>query len=196
MQTRLTLLAKLKNQHDEAAWLDFCSYYRAYLFRVVKNMQIDHHDCEDIIQTVLLKVWENLPEFIYDPGKGQFRSWLCAVTRNKVKEYLRKKTHQLIDLDKEKRDKARIELEKVNLPDLEQIAEHEWQVYITDLAWESIEKQFPEDMYSLFLEITDGRSPIDLAEEREIPVNTVHVYKRRVEKQFMREILRLENELS
>ena len=196
METRLTLLEKLKNKHDQVAWNDFTSYYKPYLFRVVKNLHIDHHDCEDIVQTVLLKLWEKLPEFVYDPGKGQFRTWLCAVTRNQMKEYLRKKTHQLIDLDVSKRDKARIELEKTNLPDIEKIAEHEWQIHITDLAWEVIEKQFPQSITELFLEITDGRTPAELAAEKNMPINTIHVYKRRVEKQFMREILRLENELS
>ena len=64
------------------------------------------------------------------------------MTRNKVKEYLRKKTHQLIDLDENKREKARIELDKVNLPDVDTIAEQEWQSHITSLAWKAIEEQF------------------------------------------------------
>ena len=59
METRLTLLAKLKDQHDQAAWLDFSNYYKPYLFAVLKRMNIDHHDSEDIIQTVLFLVWKN-----------------------------------------------------------------------------------------------------------------------------------------
>ena len=196
METRVTLLAKLKDQHDQAAWLDFSNYYKPYLYAVLNRMSIDHHDSEDIIQTVLLLVWEKLPDFVYDPGKGHFRSWLCTVTKNKVKEYLRKKTHQLIDLDESKRDKARIELDKVNLPDVEQIALQEWQNHITDLAWKAIEEQFSEQMCQIFLRITEGENTQELADELGMPLNTIHVYKRRVEKQFMREILRFENELS
>ena len=71
--TRVTLLEKIRDRHDETSWEDFVYYYKQYIYVVVRGMNLNHHDAEEIVQMVLLKVWDKLPEFNYDSEKGRFR---------------------------------------------------------------------------------------------------------------------------
>ena len=67
--TRQTLLQRLKNQQDDRSWEEFVFYYQRYIYAIISNMNLPHHDCEDLVQAVLLKAWKILPGFQYDPGK-------------------------------------------------------------------------------------------------------------------------------
>ena len=38
--TRQTLLAKIKNNHDESSWADFTYYYQQYIYNIVRKMNM------------------------------------------------------------------------------------------------------------------------------------------------------------
>jgi RNA polymerase sigma factor (sigma-70 family) len=156
-------------------------------------MNLSHHDAEEIVQQVLVKLWEKLPDFDYD-NQRRFRGWLCTVTGNMAKDYLRKqntvrKTHNAAGDEK-------CPLYKESLPDLEKIAEHEWQNYVASMALERVKKNFSKQVFDIFMELHEGRSRMDVAEEYKLPCNTVSVYKRRVLSALCSEIRQLEEVLS
>ena len=39
-KTRETLLAKLKNKHDDASWEDFVYYYKSYIYIICRKIAI------------------------------------------------------------------------------------------------------------------------------------------------------------
>lgn len=43
----------------------------------------------DIVQDVFIKVWKNIKKF--DHNKANFKTWIFAITRNTITDYLRKK---------------------------------------------------------------------------------------------------------
>ena len=88
-RTRVTLLQKLKDSHDDVAWADFAYYYRNYIYNIARRVGLGHDDSNEIVQLVLLKSWNKLGEFNYDSGKGRFRGWLCRVTGNVIRNYFR-----------------------------------------------------------------------------------------------------------
>ena len=78
--TRVTLLMRVKNQHDDKSWEDFVFYYKKkFIYIICRKMGLNHHDGEEVVQKVLLKLWDKLPEFEYDQG-SRFRGW--ALYRN------------------------------------------------------------------------------------------------------------------
>jgi RNA polymerase sigma factor (sigma-70 family) len=81
--TRATLIQRVRDQRDEKSWREFLGHYEPYIYNMLRRMHLNHHDAEDVAQSVNLKVWEKLPEFDYDARKGRFRSWLCAVAVNR-----------------------------------------------------------------------------------------------------------------
>ena len=51
--TRQTLIAKIRNQHDEGAWDDFVNFYRPYIATVITKMGVTQRATDDVIQKVV-----------------------------------------------------------------------------------------------------------------------------------------------
>ena len=196
LNTRQTLLKKIKDRHDDASWEDFVYYYRNYIYMVIRGMNINHHDAEEIVQMVLLKVWEKLPEFDYDSQKGKFRNWLCTVTVNTVKNFLRKRKSSLERIEKIKRKEVENYLNRVTVPDVEALARKEWETFIANMAWKNISEKMADNQKQAFLMMADGKPVSEIAEKLGITESSVYVYKKRVQDKLCREINHLEDELS
>jgi len=196
LNTRVTLLQKIKNCQDESSWEDFVDYYQGYIYAVVLSMNINYHDAQDISQAVLLKAWKNLSSFEYDPGKGRFRGWLTTVTKNTVKRFMRKKSKLLENAQGQKKNELECYLNDVGLSDIEEISKREWEAYIAKRAWDNIKPELAESLALVFEKLMAGEAVRDIAQEFDFAENTVHVYKKRVQKRMFKEILRLEAELS
>lgn len=193
--TRLTLLEKIRDQHDETSWEDFVFYYKQYIYVVVRSMNLSHHDAEEIVQMVLVKVWDKLPEFQYDSEKGRFRGWLCRVTGNIVKNFLRSRKSQINRVEKMKQQDEEKYLNSVSLPEIEKISSREWENYIANMAWNNIEKEFTDNVRECFLLMADDVPVGDIAQKFGISESSVYVYKKRVQDRLFAEINRLENDL-
>ena len=193
--TRQTLLGKIRDRHDDASWEDFVFYYRRYIYVVVRGMNVSHHDAEEVVQTVLLKVWNKLPDFQYDSGRGRFRSWLCSVALNAVRDFLRSRKRRDNKLEKLRQEDV-ASLDSISVPEIEAIAEQEWDSYIANMAWNQMEKEFSEKVRECFLLMGDEVPVPQIAANLGISESSVYVYKKRVQDRFFAEINRLERELS
>lgn len=190
IETRTTLIARLKDKADDAAWEEFSSYYKDYLEAVLAKYGVVLEERQDIIQNTLLKVWELLPSFEYDPQKGRFRSWLTRVTVNLMK----------VHLTKENRLEKAISEGKVEANDefdesLQKEFEREWKSFIAQKAWEGISKQLNDVMRQVFELYMEGHENLDISEKLGVAESTVRVYQKRVREKFKFELSRLEREL-
>jgi RNA polymerase sigma factor (sigma-70 family) len=193
--TRVTLLEKVKNRYDEEAWRDFVHYYGRYIYGIVRRMNLNHHDAEEVVQTVNVRLWQKLPEFQYDAEKGRFRGWLCRVTGNEVKRFLRRRKAESERLAEHERRQVEVYLDRIQMPDVEALAEEEWRVHVARLAWERIERLFESNAKQAFELISKGRNVKDVAQELGIAESSVYVYKKRVADRLRLEIKRLNAEL-
>lgn len=87
--TRASLLLRIKNPLDASAWNEFDSIYRPMLMRFALACKLHHADAEDVAQMCLAAVQKHMAEFEYDPRRGRFKSWLCTLVRNRVRNKLR-----------------------------------------------------------------------------------------------------------
>ena len=67
-------------------------------------MNVSAEDAEDILQETLVKIWAGLPNFEYKPGKHRFRSWLCTVARNTLRNFVQKKANKTANLNTEEQE--------------------------------------------------------------------------------------------
>lgn len=193
-KTRVTLLEKIKNKHDDESWEDFVFYYKNFIYIICRRMNLNHHDSEEIVQKVLLISWNKLPEFSYDK-KQNFRGWLCQVTKNCVKDFFRFVNRQNTKVEKASQDGQTNPLHNVSIPDIEKIAEEEWNTYLASMALMNIKDKFSEKVIDVFLKLSEGSSIASVGEELDLPPNTVSVYKKRVTATLCKEIRRLNHEL-
>ncbi len=87
--TRPSLLLRLRDRRDAAAWRTFDEIYRPMLQRFALACGLGHADAEDIVQQCLLAVGEHIENFEYDPTRGRFKSWLRTMVNNRVRNLLR-----------------------------------------------------------------------------------------------------------
>lgn len=83
-KTRATLLRRLCDGSDPLAWDEFFGRYWTLIYGFARHRGCSEHTAEEIVQDVMLKVFEQKDLFDYDPVRGRFRDWLGRLVRNKV----------------------------------------------------------------------------------------------------------------
>src|SRR4051794_27039230 len=80
--TRTSLLSRLrKDPGDRSAWEEFAGRYGPKIRGWCGRWGLQDADCDDITQTVLVKLAIKLRGFVYDPSRS-FRGWLKTLTRH------------------------------------------------------------------------------------------------------------------
>ena len=187
MNTRETLLLKLRDQNNEKAWAEFFEIYKGFIFAILIKLKIQKEDQEDLVQEILLKAWKNLPKFEYQKNGGKFRNWLGVVVSNTAMTYFRK-------LKNSTNSNSNIFLDDKTEPEIAQLTENEWKLFISKQAWDNVKQNLSETVINCFELISDGIDLKAVGEKLDIPYNTVCVYKKRVVNKISREINRLEQE--
>ncbi len=193
-QTRVTLLQKLQRNQDEHSWDDFVRYYEGYIYVVIRNLGVGVEDSQDILQEILLKIWKAIPNYSYDREKCRFRTWLCVVIRNKVYSFFKLRSSRNNRLNVSY-DNLLQNLDLITDAEIDQIAEKEWQSYVSNLAWENLQDQFPKQAKEVFEASLDEEDNAVLAERFGVAESSVRVYKMRIRKAMHKEIVRLNQEL-
>jgi RNA polymerase sigma-70 factor (ECF subfamily) len=73
---------------DEAAFLRLVDPWRRPLFAYIYRMVTLRHDAEDLLQDVLVRVLESLPQF---RGESRFKSWVFGIATHVCLDHLRQK---------------------------------------------------------------------------------------------------------
>jgi RNA polymerase sigma-70 factor (ECF subfamily) len=87
--TDRTLIGRVRDPRDAAAWSEFTTLYRPIILRYGRARHLDSADADDVAQDVLKILVNRLKTFEYDPGKGRFSNWLLTIVDNQIKRHLR-----------------------------------------------------------------------------------------------------------
>lgn len=180
---------RIRSKQDDLSWEEFTAAYERYIYLVIRGMNVGHHDAEDLVQSVMLAIWQKIPEFDYHPSRSKFRTWLCRITRNKVVDYIRSATSESRKIDG-------VQIDEVSFPEIEAIAEKEWKAHITDSAWGNLQSEFNESTLKCFELMQNGGIAKEVAVELEISESSVYVFFKRVKDRFIKEVRRLDVEWS
>ena len=88
--TRPTLLNRLRDGSDTMAWSEFFGCYWPVVFSYARHRGCSEHTAQEVVQDVMLTVFEKRDVFQYDPAKGRFRNWLHRIVNNRVAEQRRR----------------------------------------------------------------------------------------------------------
>ena len=194
-RTRQTLLEKLRDRYDESSWMEFQETYGPYILRVLRAMNMNSHDSEDLQQNIMLISWKSLPEFNYQPERGSFRAWISTVTRREAVHYIKKRQKNFISVNEEESERLKEVLDTISKPEVEESITSEWQSFISEKAWENIKPRFSEKVLQVFEMLSKGNEVEEIARDLDISESSVYVYKKRVLNTLQKEILKLDREL-
>jgi RNA polymerase sigma-70 factor (ECF subfamily) len=76
-------------ERDSAAFQKFYGKYSGLIFAAISNVLNDHHDTEDVMQEVLVQLWNKA--HLYEPRKGKPLTWLTTMARNRAIDRIRSK---------------------------------------------------------------------------------------------------------
>lgn len=91
LQTRQSLLIRLKDLEDQESWHDFFHTYWKFIYLVAIRSGLTDAEAQDVVQEAIIDVSRRMPQFDYDPARGSFKGWLCQLTHWRIKDRLRQR---------------------------------------------------------------------------------------------------------
>src|SRR5947208_5064085 len=87
--TRASLLVRLRDSRDEAAWTEFVDLYAPLIYGYLRRQGLQDADAMDVSQEVISTIARAVSRLAYDPKRGSFRNWLFTVVRRKLSNWRR-----------------------------------------------------------------------------------------------------------
>src|SRR5262245_32629455 len=85
--TRPSLLVRLRDPKDQAAWREFVELYTPLVYNYARKQGLQDADAADLSQEVLGAVARAIGQLEYDPRLGAFRNWLFTILRRKLSDW-------------------------------------------------------------------------------------------------------------
>jgi RNA polymerase sigma-70 factor (ECF subfamily) len=168
--TSVSLLDRLRQPSDPAAWERFVRLYTPLLCHWARRIGLPTQDIADLVLEVFAVSVRKLPEFRYD-SRQRFRGWLWTVTVNKARERRRRSMTE--------RQAGKGELSRLAEADpVEEFDEAEYQHYITRQAAQLIQTEFQPSTWKAFWEfVVADRPAAEVGRELGITENAVYLAK-------------------
>ena len=194
--TRASLLARLGDREDGAAWQQFIELYGGLVYGFVRRRGLQDADAADLTQEVFLVVAETIGRWHYDRGKGSFRGWLFGITRNKLARSLRRRYSDPLGAG-DSNSRQRLDEQPSREPALESAWEEEYQQQLFRLAAGQVQESFSPTTWQAFWQTAvEGKSAAKVGAGLGLSVGAVYVARSRVLARLVQQIERLKQDRS
>lgn len=193
--TNPELLARIKDNSNEAAWREFIQIYRPLVYGFCINHQLQVADANDVTQEVMKAISRSIANFEYDPKKGRFRSWLFTVTRSKFNNFLESRyKHPQGSGDTEMLRFIEDQPAREEAEDWDK----EFKRQTLASAMEAVELEFAPKTWEAFVRTAIHHEPgKDVADELDLSIGAVYIARSRVTtriKEWVRRFLKDETD--
>jgi RNA polymerase sigma-70 factor (ECF subfamily) len=192
--TRASLLVRLRDPEDRAAWQQFIELYGGLVYAFLRRRGLQDADAADLTQDVLLAVARSAGRWRYDPSKGTFRGWLYGVTRNKLAKFFqRRQARPAGSGDSDAR--RRLEEQPDPSADPEAAWEQEFQQQLFRLASARVQPHVAPSTWAAFWRTAvDGEAAAAVAADLGLSVGAVYVARSRVLARLAEQVQELQAE--
>jgi RNA polymerase sigma factor (sigma-70 family) len=85
--TNISLLSRIRDGSDDAAWREFDGRYREMMQRYCRRRGLPQIDAEDVVQSTFTGLSQSLKRFTYDANRGRFRDYLYRYVRGEISKW-------------------------------------------------------------------------------------------------------------
>lgn len=193
-ETRPSLMLRLLNAGDEAAWAEFLAIYEPILLRLLRKHGLQDSDARDVCQQVLAAVACDLEQWKPDGAAASFRRWLFQIARHRVIKFLSRQrpwavatggtdAHELMAEHPDSQESLTAEFE----------VEYRQQLLLCAAA--QIRGEFRESTWLAFWKTCiDGRGIADVADELGMTAGNVYVARSRIMARLRTRVAELQEE--
>jgi RNA polymerase sigma-70 factor (ECF subfamily) len=177
--TRYSLLARLAEPADAAAWTEFLETYEGAVFRYCRSRGLQESDARDVVQEVLLAVHRAIGTWQPSGRLGSFRAWLMQTAHHICLKLLR--THGRRERSAGGTS-AQWKLQELAADDacIDE-DEKEWQRFAFCWAAGEIQREVQPSTWLAFrLTAVDGQPSTDVAQRLKMSVGSVYAARCRV----------------
>ncbi len=174
--TQPSLLSRVRNASDDAAWREFDAKYRELILRYSRARGLQPADAEDVRQITMSNLAKSLRTFEYAPDKGRFRNYLGQVVRSAISRHFRRPEIRARALD----SGVLATVEAADSGDADELWEQEWVRHHYRLAMETVRKTYEPRSVEMFDRLLAGGSVDKVAAEFDSTPQAVHKVKQRI----------------
>lgn len=171
VQEDMVLLQRIA-QKDSGSFQAFYRKYSGLIFTTISNVLNDHHDAEDVMQEVLMQIWNKA--HLYEPRKGKPLTWVTTMARNRAIDRIR---------SKQRRSRLNDDFEQEN-----RVAQFEFEESGAELfeakernrvLRQAVSRLSPDQQEAIVLTYFSGLTQAEVAEKLHEPLGTVKARIRR-----------------
>lgn len=178
-ETRASLILRLQDSDDIAAWDEFAAIYTPVLFRVALKRGFQRADAENLVQEVLLAVARSISPWLERADRGRFRPWLLRIARNASYDLFTARATRQLGKDGEEGERILAELPDRNSLTSALDLEHEREVFLW--AANQVRSSVADRTWQAFwLTQIDGMAPEQASEKLGMRVANIYIARCRI----------------
>lgn len=177
LETRKSLIVRLKNEQNDSAWRDFFCTYEGFLQRLVQRQGVPERHVPDVTQQILLVIAKSVDGWKDDGNAASFRRWLSAVSRNVVIRFMSRERKQAGGVGGS--DLIAVLQTVEAAPDENSTRQYEHELIVW--AAEQVRHEFLEASWRAFwLTVIDGQPVEAVARELRVSPGSIYMSRSRI----------------
>lgn len=177
LETRQSLIVRLKSEQNEVAWRDFVCVYEAFLIQLARRQGVPERHVPDVTQQILLTIAKSIDGWKDDGNSASFRRWMSTVARNVVIRFMARERKQAGGIGG---SDLMAQLQNVEDKPNEQ-HEREYQHELIVWAAEHVRHEFLESSWRAFWATVIEERPVDeVASELNVTPGSIYMSRSRI----------------
>jgi RNA polymerase sigma factor (sigma-70 family) len=187
IQTRPSLLNRLKSGDDAQSWQDFYRIYGKLVRDFAIQAGLTDTEADEVVQETAIAMARHLPEYRYDPKVCRFKTWLLNQTSWRIKDQFKKRKNETASMQNDLSVHGNDETATINrvpdaaAADLDKVFESQWRKNLFDVALERVKEKFSLKQFQVFdLVVLKEWPAAEVAQSLGVSLANVYVIRHRI----------------